>query len=52
MFNYKNFEGVFDFGPDCSYEDDDVRTIEKNRRALEGLFIDKVMKMLGIKRRE
>jgi len=29
-----------------------VSDIEDNRKQLEGLFIEKVMKLLGIKRRE
>jgi hypothetical protein len=52
MFNYQNFDEVFGFDPDCSYDDDAVAEIEANRKHLEGLFIEKVMKLLGIKRRE
>ena len=52
MFNYQNFDEVFSFDPDCSYDEDAVADIEANRKYLEGLFIDKVMKLLGIKRRE
>lgn len=52
MFNYQNFDEIFGFDPDCSYDDDAVAEIEANRKHLEGLFIEKVMKLLGIKRRE
>jgi hypothetical protein len=52
MFNYQNFDEVFSFDPECSYDDDTVAEIEDNRKQLEGLFIEKVMKLLGIKRRE
>ncbi len=51
MSNYLVFEDVFDFDPECSYEDDTIAEIEANRKALDGLFIEKVMKLLGIKRR-
>jgi hypothetical protein len=52
MSNYQNFDEVFSFDPECSYDDDTVAEIERNRKQLEGLFIEKVMKLLGIKRRE
>lgn len=52
MFNYQNFAEVFAFDPECSYDEDTVLQIEGNRKALEGLFIDRVMKMLGIVRRK
>jgi hypothetical protein len=52
MFNYQNFDEVFSFDPDCSYDDETVSEIEGNRKQLDGLFIEKVMKLLGIKRRE
>ena len=52
MFNYQNFDEVFSFDTDCSYDDDTVSEIEGNRKQLEGLFIENVMKLLGIKRRE
>jgi hypothetical protein len=52
MFNYQNFEEVFDFDPECSYDEDSVHEIETNRKSIEGLFIDRVLKLLQIKRRE
>ncbi len=51
MFNILDFEEVFDFDPECSYADDAVKKIEAHRKDLEGLFVDRVMKLLGIKRR-
>lgn len=51
MFNYQEFDDVFDFDASYSYEDSSIHTIEANRKELEGLFIDKVFKALGIKRR-
>ncbi|TAQ85841.1 hypothetical protein B7494_g5844 [Chlorociboria aeruginascens] len=48
MFNYHNFEEVFN--PESSYNDSAIKGIEGNRHILEGLFIDKALKMLGIKR--
>lgn len=52
MFDYNNFEDVFAFNPNYSYESSEVETIETNRRKLEGLFVDKVLKALDIKRRK
>jgi hypothetical protein len=52
MFSYQDFDEVFSFDPECSYDEDTVSDIEDNRKQLEGLFIEKVMKLLGIKRRE
>jgi hypothetical protein len=52
MFDYNNFEDVFAFNPSYSYESSEVETIETNRRKLEGLFVDKVLKALDIKRRK
>ena len=51
IFNYHNFDEVFAFNLDCSYDDETIATIEHNRKDLEGLFIERVMKALGIKRR-
>jgi hypothetical protein len=51
MFDYSDFEEVFAFNPDYSYDSSEVETIEANRRQLEGLFVDKVFKALDIKRR-
>lgn len=52
MFDYNSFEDVFDFNPSYSYDSSEVETIETNRRKLEGLFVDKVLKALDIKRRK
>jgi hypothetical protein len=52
MFNYQNFDEVFGFDPDCSYDEIAVQGIQSNRKALEGLFFEKVLKLLGIKKRE
>jgi len=51
MFRYQNFDEVFGFDPECSYVDDTVHEIETNRRAMEGLFITRVLKLLQVKRR-
>lgn len=52
MFNYQNFDDVFAFDIDCYYDDAACRDVEVHRKKLEGLFIDRVMKLMGIKRRE
>ncbi|KAG4437013.1 hypothetical protein IFR05_007517 [Cadophora sp. M221] len=48
MFNFQSFGEVFAFDPECSYDEITVSTIEANRKDLEGLFIDRVMKATGI----
>lgn len=50
MFNYQDFDEVFAFDPRCSYDEIAIQGIEANRKALQGLFIEKVLKLLGIKR--
>ena len=52
MFNFQSFAEVFAFDPECSYDENTVSTIEANRKELEGLFIDRVMKAMNITRRE
>lgn len=52
IFNYQNFDEVFYFDPECSYEEDVVKYIGQNKKELEVQFIESVMKLLGIKRRE
>jgi hypothetical protein len=52
MFNYQNFDEVFEFDPEISYNEDVSHSIETNRKSMEGLFIDKVLKLLGVKRRK
>ncbi|KAK2628969.1 hypothetical protein QTJ16_002072 [Diplocarpon rosae] len=51
MFNYQNFDDVFAFDVQCAYDEHTVSELIENRKALDGsLFIDRVMKMLGIVR--
>ncbi|TVY93525.1 Protein ELYS [Lachnellula willkommii] len=50
IFNYQNFDEVFSFNPECSYEEDVVAYIVQNKKDLEVQFIESVMKLLGIKR--
>jgi hypothetical protein len=52
MFNYQYFDEVFSFDPECSYDGNAVAEIDGHRKALEGLFIERVMKLLQIKKRE
>jgi len=52
MFNYHNFNEVFSFDPGCCYDIDAIHNIEANRKVIQGLFVDKVLKLLGIKRRK
>jgi hypothetical protein len=52
MFNYQNFDEVFAFDADCSYDEIAIQGIETNRKALQGLFFEKILKLLGIKRRK
>lgn len=52
MFNFQSFAEVFAFDPECSYDENTVSTIEGNRKDMEGLFIDRVMKATGIVRRK
>jgi hypothetical protein len=52
MFNYQRFDEVFSFDPGCSYDEDAIHSIEAHRKGLQGLFVDRVLKLLGIKRRE
>ena len=51
MFDYRNFDEIFQFDPGFKYDSSAIETIEANRRSLEGLFIDKIFKLLDIKRR-
>ena len=52
MFNYHNFDEVFSFDPECSYNEAALQRIAEHRTTLEGLFLDGVLKFLGMKRRE
>lgn len=52
IFNYQNFDEVFNFDPDCSYNGVTLQRAAANRQTLEGLFFDRVLKLLGIKRRQ
>jgi hypothetical protein len=51
MFSFSKFDEVFDFDPDCSYDTIAVQRIEGDRKTLEGLFVDILMKNAGIRRR-
>jgi hypothetical protein len=51
MFDYTNFDDVFLFNKSFSYPSDAVDAIEQHRIAFEGLFVDKVLKSLDVKRR-
>jgi hypothetical protein len=51
MLDYRNFDEVFQFDTGFSYDASTVEAIEANRRSLEGLFIDKIFKLLDLKRR-
>ncbi|KAL3426148.1 hypothetical protein PVAG01_02939 [Phlyctema vagabunda] len=50
MFSYQKFDDVFSFDPKYAYDDQTVHDIEGSRKTLEGLFIDRVLKLLGVKR--
>ncbi|KFX94520.1 hypothetical protein O988_06254 [Pseudogymnoascus sp. VKM F-3808] len=50
MFEITNFDDVFGFDPKYSYSAEAVESIEQHRAAFEGLFVDRVLKLLGIKR--
>jgi protein ELYS len=51
IFSYQNFDEVFNFDSECSYDEIAVQRVTTHRQALEGLFFDRVLKLLGIKRR-
>ncbi|ESZ96648.1 hypothetical protein SBOR_2958 [Sclerotinia borealis F-4128] len=50
MFIFQNFDEVFDFDQDCSYNEYAVQEIESNRKKLEGLFVDTLLKNFEIRR--
>ncbi|OBT59403.1 hypothetical protein VE04_00501 [Pseudogymnoascus sp. 24MN13] len=50
MFDISNFDDVFAFDPKYSYSAESVESIEHHRTTFEGLFVDRVLKLLGIKR--
>lgn len=52
MFDINKFEKVFAFNPQWTYDEAEAEGIEQRRIPLEGLFIDKVLFLMGIKRRE
>lgn len=52
MYNYRSFLDVFDFDLGGVYTKKQVDEIEGCRRKFEGLFVDKVLKLVGVKRRE
>ena len=50
MYNWQNFDTVFQSKLDCSYDEKTVNTILKNRKELAGtLFFDRVWSNLGLK---
>jgi len=51
IFKYQNFSEAFSFDLDCFYTASSIENIEDSRRKLEGLFFERVLKDLGIKRR-
>lgn len=51
MFSYLNFEDVFSFDPNCVYDESAIHGIEAHRKTLGGLYVDKVLKLLGIRKR-
>jgi len=52
MYNYRAFLDVFDFDLGSVYARKQVEEIEGCRRRFEGLFVDRVLKLVGVKRRE
>ena len=50
IYNWQNFDELFGFDLECAYGAADVQTIQSNRTALEDLFVEKVLKLMGIKR--
>ena len=50
MYDWQNFDFVFQGKPDCSFDEKTVGTIVKNRKELAGtLFFDRVWSTLGLK---
>lgn len=50
MYDWQNFDTVFQSKLDCSYDEKTVNTILKNRKELAGtLFFDRVWSDLGLK---
>jgi hypothetical protein len=52
ILNYQVFNETFAFDPQCAYNEIAIQKIEGARSELEGLFFEKVLKDLGIKRRK
>jgi hypothetical protein len=52
MLNYQDFDEVFAFDTQYSYQASAVESILANRERLGGLFIDKIVRLLDIKRRK
>jgi hypothetical protein len=52
MFNFQIFEEVFPDNQDWCYDSSLCQEISSNKKKMQGLFIEKVMKDIGIKRRE
>lgn len=52
VFSFEIFEEVFDFDTSNSYDESRIGRTLNNRQKYEGLFVDLLMKTMGIKRRE
>jgi hypothetical protein len=52
MIEYQNFDDLFHFSTQYSYDSSHTEMIEAHRKSLEGLFVDKVLKALDVKRRK
>lgn len=52
MFDISNFDDVFGFDSNYSYDEATVESIEQRRIAFEGLFVDRVLRLLSVKRRK
>lgn len=52
MYDFRSFDQVFDFDPGFAYERALVNNITAGRKEMKELFIDKVLKLVDIKRRK
>jgi hypothetical protein len=52
MLDYQDFDEVFEFNPQYSYGSSAAESFEANRKALGRLFIDRLLKLVGINARE
>lgn len=51
MHNYRDFADVFDFDLSGCYNRKQVGEIEGYRKRFQGLFVDKVLKLVGVEKR-